>query len=186
MANENFASFKAFTLECLEPFTKQVVNVFSRSLKKAIKHICKTEADKEKAIKHLQCADDSTTQQWSECVNIANRQFHYLASNASLDKVWSNLCCMQNGLTKCVLTLDLIPSCENQKSEVKKFFADMIDILFKDIFDLGCGKFKNYQECVERNQDGVRLLEQIAKSNQKFEGPLIIEPFLRLLPRLTA
>lgn len=181
---KSLSLFKRYSKHCLSSLARQVNNVMSTSLRKLFRFLCKSEVERLKTIELLACANSESLKKWKHCAHSANRQFDYIGKNSTIDELMGDMCCMDVILEACTLRISQDPSCDGKNLSLSKFLIDLVNYLLKDIMETACHKYSNYENCMAHNPKGMKILNQIDKAHFKVEGPMLVGPLLRLVPKL--
>ena len=117
-------------------------------------------------------------------MHAANRQFAYIAANVTDDDIFGYVCCMYATLETCVdAKLPNRQGCIS-KPKLNEFFHSMISTALSDIMEFVCPKW-DAKSCVEKNAQGVALLQKLEIQSYPVPGVFLIGSLLQLVPRLT-
>ena len=158
----------------------------SKSVKKFINILCKTEVEKNTLLEVIKCVPELEIPNWKKCVFSVNSQIDFLTRNESLETFHSDFCCLQHLVKECIGNLVIQPECEGRQLNPRTYFSNLLNVMVKDVYDIVCSTFKDRKKCYIHNAQRMDLLREVGNSRANVKGPMLFGPLLALLKKMTS
>lgn len=183
---KSLSIFKRYSKQCLSALARQINNIVASSLRKLVRYLCKSDKEKSNVAEILSCIVPQSLVQWKSCTDSANKQFDYVGQNSSAENFVADMCCMDVLLHECALQVPQSPSCTSKNINLSKFLIDLVEHILRDVIETTCYKFSSRKDCSALNPVGFKTLEKVSMAKIQVDGPLLIGPLLRAVPKLTS
>ncbi|XP_053214179.1 uncharacterized protein LOC128397475 [Panonychus citri] len=172
--------------KCLNGLSRQAVTIFLRGLKKFMQNICLSSKKKMETIEILKCASNETMTGWSKCLNTANQQLDFTASNATDPAMIGNICCTYSSLVECVsVSTGSKPDCiKPGRQDTSTFLESSLSLIVKDLTELLCGNYATKEDCDAHNAGRAESLKLIADGKYKVTGAFLLSPLIKATKQL--
>ncbi|XP_074598666.1 uncharacterized protein LOC141853281 [Brevipalpus obovatus] len=174
--------------KCLSGLGRQTAVLIGRGMKKLYRKFCTSKEKKEKLLEELRCYTSDTKERWTKCIIDIDRHLEFAVRNSTEKYLLANMCCSHATSVRCIEnSMKILEKCP-KKPVKKRFLMEALNTVVEESLDFVCGSFQHERECLEKNPQGVRNIEEISRSGTKEldSGKLLFGPLIAGVSRLSS
>jgi len=162
----SISCIQSYSRDCLQGFTRQLLNSLLKRGKQQYSFICNTDESKENFMNKMSCLTDEKIPSFHSCMDASIARFEYIASRVRQDARLASLCCSYQIFNRDVdATLDKICGKPSQRAgSTNEFVSKIVGGTAGEFFGLICDQHRSLAECraSSKTSNVLNKLEEVS------------------------
>lgn len=126
----------------------------------------------------MTCLTNQTKPKADHLVNSFSNVIQFISRNVSNDDkfVWS---CCSTHYTLVKMESMIRSTCPRVNQDAEDYIKLTVTTLFSDIMDLACGRYSNYDNCMKRVPENMRIVDQVFNSQEQ-KSHSLLRPLIQI------
>lgn len=182
---ESIACIQSYSRDCLQGFTKQILNSLLKRGKQQYSLLCQDENAQRDFMAKMSCLTDDKIEQFHLCMDASIARFELIGNQVKADSRLPSLCCSYQLFSR---DLDqVVEKACGKTGSTREYLHKLVGGTTGEFMQLVCEDHKSVRDCLAspKTKDTFKRLEQV--TNQARQGKLkprnksLIPPLLVIL-----